>query len=257
MVNLFYAFGSIAENGLKAGGRTVKKFYVLQHIECEALGIWEEELKRWYARYEYVKVWEEAKMPAPENTLAAIVLGGPMSVNDTENYPFIIKEIEYLQKLIEAKVHVLGVCLGAQLLAAALGAKITNGPRAEIGYSTATLTHEGPQDPLMLGFPMELPVFQWHEQGFDLPPGAERLAGTDDYPNQAFRFENIWGFQFHLEVTPEMVGEFGKEYADMLERVPNLNYSKLMEQASAKGHMVTLYGRQVIRRFWDSVTAIE
>jgi GMP synthase (glutamine-hydrolysing) len=235
----------------------VKKFYVLQHIECEPLGIWEEELKRWYARYEYVKVWEGAPMPEPENTLAAIILGGPMSVNDTDNFPYLAQEMEYLRKLTEAKVHVLGVCLGAQLLAAALGAKISNGPKAEIGYATTTLTHIGTQDRLMLGFPMEFPVFQWHEQGFDLPKGAERLAGTEEYPNQAFRYENSWGLQFHLEVTPEMVVGFSQEYAEMLDRVPNLTPQKLKEHAATKGHMVTLYGRQVIRRFWDSVTAID
>lgn len=239
------------------GGKLVKKLYVLQHIGCESLGIWEEELKRWHARYEYIKVWEGSELPAPENTLAAIVLGGPMSANDTENYPFIAKEIEYLQRLIEAKIHVLGMCLGGQFLAAALGSKIVNGPGPEIGYSTVTLTPEGTQDTLMLGFPMELPVFQWHEQGFDLPKGAERLAGTDDYPTQAFQYENIWGFQFHLEVTPEMAAGFGEEYAGLVERIPNFTSQKLKEQAVAKGHMVTLYGRQVIRRFWDSVTAAD
>ena len=232
----------------------VKKFYVLQHIDCEPLGIWEEELKRWYARYEYIKVWEGAPLPEPENTLAAIVLGGPMSVNDTENFPFVTKEIEYLRKLVDAKVHVLGVCLGAQLLAAALGAEISNGSKAEIGYSTITLTHEGTEDRLMLGFPMEFPVFQWHEQGFELPRGAKRLAGTEDYPNQAFRYENVWGLQFHLEVTPAMTENFSQAYADMLEQAPNLTPRKLKEQAAVNGHMVTLYGRQVIRRFWDSVT---
>ncbi|MCD4812198.1 type 1 glutamine amidotransferase [bacterium] len=235
----------------------MKKFYVLQHIECEPLGIWEEELKRWYARYEYVKVWEGAAMPAPEDTLAAIILGGPMSVNDSENHPYLTAEIDYIKKLIDRKVHVLGVCLGAQVIAAALGAKIINGSRSEIGYSSVTLTHEGVADPLLLGFPMDLPVFQWHEQGFELPKGAERFAGTEDYPNQAFRYGNAWGFQFHLEVTPELVATFAQAYGEMLARVPSLTPQKLKDDANAKGHMVSLYGRQVIRRFWDSVTAME
>ncbi|MBN1596072.1 type 1 glutamine amidotransferase [candidate division FCPU426 bacterium] len=235
----------------------MKKFYVLQHIDCEPLGIWEEELKRWYARYEYIRVWEGVSMPAVEDTLAAIVLGGPMSANDADNYPFMHREIKYLRQLVDQNIHVLGVCLGAQMLASALGATVSNGPRAEIGYSTVTLNHAGTQDALMLAFPRELPVFQWHEQGFYLPKGAECLAGTEDYPNQAFRYKNAWGFQFHLEVTPEMVGEFGRQYADMLARIPQLTMVKLMEQAQVKGHMVTLYGRQVIRRFWDSVTAVD
>jgi GMP synthase (glutamine-hydrolysing) len=234
----------------------MKKLFVLQHVEREHLGVWEEELKRWYARFEYVRLWQGQKLPAPEETLAAIVLGGPMSVNDADQHPFLVKELDYLRRLMDADVHVLGVCLGAQLLAAALGAKVANGPRAEFGYSRVMLTYDGIKDTLLLGFPMELPVFQWHEQGFELPPGAVRLAGTDDYPNQVFRHGHAWGFQFHLEVTPEMAEQFARDHEEMLAAVPGLSRHKVVEQAGTLGQVSSLYGRQLIRRFWDSVTEV-
>lgn len=234
----------------------MKKLYVLQHVECETLGVWEEELKRWYARFEYVKLWQGQPLPEPENTLAAIVLGGPMSVNDVDQHPFLEKELEYLRRLLALDVHVLGVCLGAQLLAAALGAKVANGPKAELGYSRVMLTYDGVKDALLLGFPMELPVFQWHEQGFELPQGAVRLAGSDDYPNQVFRHGHAWGFQFHLEVTPEMAELFSRQYADMLVRASGVTRHKIAEQAATLGQVASLYGRQLIRRFWDSVTEV-
>ncbi|MEW6516163.1 MAG: type 1 glutamine amidotransferase [candidate division FCPU426 bacterium] len=234
----------------------MKKLYVLQHAESEPLGVWEEELKRWYARFEYVRLWQGQPLPQPEDTLAAIVLGGSMNVDDTEQHPFLIKELEYLRRLLEMDVHVLGVCLGAQLMAAALGAQVTNGPRAEIGYSRVMLTYDGVKDALLLGFPMELPVFQWHEQGFELPQGAIRLASTDEYPNQAFRHGHAWGFQFHLEVTPEMAEGFAREHEETLVRLHGLSRHKLAEQAGTVGQVASLYGRQLIRRFWDSVTEV-
>jgi GMP synthase (glutamine-hydrolysing) len=232
--------------------RSMKKIYVIQHVQTEPLGIWEEELQRWYAPFEYVPLWEGKPLPAPESTLAAIVMGGPMNVSDQGTVPFLRPEIEYLQELCRRRTHVLGVCLGAQLLAASLGAQVGPGPRAEIGYMTLTLTPTGAEDVLLSGFPMELPVFQWHGQGFDLPDGATRLATSPDYENQAFRAGNAWGFQFHLEVTPQLVDEWAVLGANEIQAV-GLSRAKLAEQAGAHGQMVALYGRQVIRRFWDSV----
>jgi GMP synthase-like glutamine amidotransferase len=234
----------------------VKTLYVLQHHECEPLGIWAEELNRWHVRSQSIPVWKNAELPAPESTLAAIILGGPMNVNETDRYPFIQAELNYLKRLLEAGIPVIGVCLGAQLLAAALGARVAPGPRPEIGYSAVTLTPAGAESTLFRGFPMELPVFQWHGQGFELPPKADLLASSPDYPQQAFRYGNAWGFQFHLEVTPAMVESWCREYSQELTQA-GVNPLKVNEQAALRGQMISLYGRQVIRRFWDSVTEID
>ncbi len=230
----------------------MKKLYVLQHAASEPLGIWHEELERWHVPFETVPLWQGGSLPSPEKTLAAIVMGGPMHVGDP-NFPGLTQEIAYLRKLLDLEVHVLGVCLGSQLLAAALEAPVAPGPKPEIGYGTVTLTPTGAEDPLLSGFPMELPVFQWHQQGFEPPVLAERLAASADYPNQAFRYRRAWGFQFHLEVTAELVDQWAAAGEADLRRVPGLNRAKLAEQAQVHGQMVALYGRQVIRRFWDSV----
>lgn len=231
-----------------------KKFFILQHVECEPLGIWEEELKRWHARYEYIELWKGQEIPEPKDTLASIILGGPMNVDETMDHPFITKEIDYIKALVDEDIHVLGVCLGAQLLAAALGARVSKGPKAEIGYKHVTLTPHGADNRLFRGFPMTLPVFQWHSQGFELPSGAEQLATSDDFANQAFCYNKAWGLQFHAEVTPELVDGFAEAYAEELEIQPGVTRNKLKEQANSQGQMVALYGRQLIRRFWDSVT---
>lgn len=233
----------------------MKKLFILQHAQTEPLGIWEEELQRWYAPYEYVELWRGQALPAPENTLAAIVMGGPMNVAEHDRYPFLTAEIEYLKRLFEQEKHILGVCLGAQLLAAALGARVAPGPRPEIGYSTVTLTPTGAEDALFSGFPMDLPVFQWHEQGFDLPAGATRLAASPDYENQAFRHGKAWGLQFHMETTPQMTDAWAESGATELQAA-GTNRAKLAEQAAAQSQMIALYGRQLIRRFWDSIAEV-
>lgn len=233
-----------------------KKFYILQHVACESLGIWEEELKRWHARYHYIKLWDGDPVPPAQETLAAIILGGPMNVDDRERHPYLEQEIEFIKQLVAENKHVLGVCLGSQLIAAALGARVTNGPVREIGYSNVTLTPNGAENRLFRGFPMTLPVFQWHGQGFELPPNTEQLAASDDYPNQAFNLGNTWGLQFHAEVTPELVDKMAEAYAEELAIQPGLTRTKLKEQALEHGQMVSLYGRQIIRRFWDSVTEL-
>ncbi len=233
-----------------------KKFFVLQHVACEPLGIWEEELNRWHARFETVKLWEGDKVPVASETLAAIVLGGPMNVDETDQFPFLEDEVAYIKALIEADIHVLGVCLGSQLMAKALGGRVSKGPKSEIGYSNVTLTPNGADNRLFRGFPMTLPVFQWHSQGFELPQGVEHLATSEDFPNQAFAFQHAWGLQFHAEVTSEQVESMAKAYEEELAVQPGVTRTKLKEQALAQGQMVALYGRQIIRRFWDSVTEI-
>ncbi len=233
----------------------MKKIYVLQHVAAEPLGIWEEELKRWHAPFEYVELWKGKPLPDPKSTLAVIVMGGFMNVDQIERYPYLKDEIEFLKILLANETHILGVCLGAQLLASALGSRVTYGPHPEIGYSEVTLTPIGAEDTLLTGFPMTLPVFQWHSQGFDLPENAVTLATSHNYPQQAFRINHAWGFQFHLEVTPELVQQWADEGSSDLQRA-GIQKNKLMEQIQTHGQMVSLYGRRVIRRFWDSIAEI-
>ncbi len=150
----------------------------------------------------------------PGSIEAVISLGGPMNVYETEEFPFLKDEDAFLKKALSEGVPILGICLGAQLLAKATGARITKAPQKEIGWRQVSLTKEGKADPLFAGLPSRLSVFQWHEDAFEIPPGGALLAESTPCRNQAFRYgRNAYGLQFHVEVTPEMVESWVKEYS--------------------------------------------
>ncbi|MBE9079993.1 glutamine amidotransferase [Romeria aff. gracilis LEGE 07310] len=133
---------------------------------------------------------------------AALVFGGPMSAND-ETEPFIRKELDWISQVLTAGKPYLGVCLGAQMLARVLGATVDHHPKAhrEIGYHPIYATAAG-QDL----FPPELYVYQWHQEGFEIPASATLLAKGDAFPNQAFRYgSQAYGVQFHPEITADMI----------------------------------------------------
>jgi GMP synthase (glutamine-hydrolysing) len=141
-------------------------------------------------------------LPTVQELRGLVVMGGPMGVSDTASHPYLAGELDLLASAVAAGLPVLGVCLGAQLLAAALGARVYRGAQPEIGAGTVTLTDEGRADPVLGAASREqLPVVHWHQDTFDLPPGASRLAGSSLYPNQAFRIGPCaYGLQFHVEV---------------------------------------------------------
>ena len=142
-----------------------------------------------------------------------IFMGGPMSANDA--LPFIQREIGIIEAALAARRPVLGVCLGAQLLARALGARVYRNPVKEIGWAPVYWTEAARQDHLFEGLPSPETVFHWHGETFDLPAGAEWLAWSDACRNQAFRAgSNAYGLQFHLEVTPEMISTWCSEDAN-------------------------------------------
>ena len=141
-------------------------------------------------------------LPSLEELRGLVVMGGPMGVSDTASDPYLADELELLASAVAAGRPVLGVCLGAQLLAAALGGTVYRGARPEIGPGTVTLSAAGRADPVLgAAGRAELPVVHWHQDTFELPAGAVRLAGSDLYPNQAFRVGVCaYGLQFHVEV---------------------------------------------------------
>jgi len=128
-----------------------------------------------------------------------IVLGGPMGANDDEHHPHLAEERELLGGAVRAGYPVLGICLGSQLLAAALGGRVYKGPVDENGFGEVTPTREGGRDPVLGPAGPAIPVCHWHGDTFDLPPGAVHLATSARYPNQAFRVgDRAYGFQFHV-----------------------------------------------------------
>jgi GMP synthase-like glutamine amidotransferase len=195
---------------------------VLQHIACEPPGVYEDVLREQGATIHRVELDEGEPLPDRREADAIVCMGGPMSATDDAELPWLAAEKTFIADSVRAGVPFWGVCLGVQLLAASLGARVYPGPAPEVGVLPVELTAEGLDDPVFAGLPPVLPTLQWHGDTFDLPEGAVRLAGSPAYPNQAFRFgPTAYGVQFHVEVSPELAREWAAvpEYAESLERV--------------------------------------
>jgi GMP synthase (glutamine-hydrolysing) len=172
-------------------------------------------------------------MPDVSQWSALIVMGGPMGVN--EDYPS-KNDVVALIKAAIGTIPMLGICLGSQLIAHALGARVypneRDGARAkEIGYDTVRLTPEGSADRLFKGFDSDVRVLQWHGDAFDLPSGASLLATSAVCRNQAFAYENAYGLLFHLELTPEMVRGLADVNRDWTHEHFDLDEEKLARDA--------------------------
>ncbi len=151
----------------------------------------------------------------PSDYAGVLVFGGPMSANDT-HLDGIRAELDWLPRILDAGLPYLGVCLGAQLMARALGAEVAPHPESltEIGYFPIQATPSGRQL-----FPEQLHVYHWHKEGFALPPGAELLASSQRFPNQAYRYDGrVYGIQFHPEVTRPMMQHWLVDGAEHLQQ---------------------------------------
>ena len=177
----------------------------IRHVAFEDLGVWREVLAARDYGFAYVEAGvDDMADPALLSADFLIVLGGPVGVYETDVYPFLVEEIETIRRRLEQQKPILGVCLGAQLLATALGARVAPGPGKEIGYAPVDLTEAGRAS--ALARLEDLPVLHWHGDNCGLPPGAERLASTALCPVQAFRAgPAALGLQFHLEVDPSRI----------------------------------------------------
>lgn len=198
------------------------KIIVLQHAEAEQPGRIARAIHREHVQYDCIRSWEGQPVPANVDEVdALVVMGGPMSVYETGRYPFLADEITLVQSAISAGKPVLGVCLGSQLMAAALGARVYPNVRKEIGWFDIRFSNEAAGDALLRGLPASLKAFHWHGDTFDLPEGAVRLASSDVTPNQAFRFgRNAYALQFHMEVDGESLEALLRAFPDDLEGQP-------------------------------------
>lgn len=161
-------------------------------------------------RYWDVSAMKPDEIKLPDETNGLIVLGGMMNADHEQKHAFLAPEKQLIREAVEkAKIPVLGICLGAQLLARALGAKVFKNPVKEIGWTPITLTPEGLADPVLSKLGQGTPQFQWHEDTFELPAGATLLAETPDCPRQAFRVnDQTYGVQFHPEVNLATIQEW-------------------------------------------------
>jgi GMP synthase (glutamine-hydrolysing) len=228
---------------------------VLQHIPCEPPGVYEELLLERGASITRVELDEQ--QPIPDRPFDAVVaMGGPMSVNDEDEHPWLGAEKRLIRETVTAGLPFWGACLGVQLLASALGARVYPGAAPEVGLLPVTLTPEGRDDPVTGVLPPDVLTLQWHGDTFDLPDGATRLAGSSAFENQAFRFRNAYGVQFHLEVTRTMVDEWSRvpayvEYADLVLGAGSL--PRLLEDFAEREAELKEYGRRMFEA-WIGVT---
>ncbi len=186
------------------------KTLIIKHIGNEGpvtIGVY---LKKIKAETQTIELWRGEELPTDLSDISSVVcLGGPMNVYEEEKYPFLKKENAFIKEVLKKGIPFFGVCLGAQLLAKAAGAKVYKAAEEEIGWSKIKLTQEGKKDKIFSGLDADtLDVFQWHGDTFDIPKGGVLLAEGDKVKNQAFRIGSAYGFQFHIEVDEEKLSEW-------------------------------------------------
>ena len=181
-------------------------------------------------------------LPEVRDVSALIVLGGAMGANDDLRHPFLYDLKIFIRQVVSDGIPYLGICLGGQLLAAALGARVVSGRWEELGSLPVALTTEGRGDVLFAGLSTEFGTFQWHHDSFDIPAGGLLLASSPVCPHQAFRIgASAWGTQFHPEVTEQIIRDWcawDPSTAGRVEELVNAFQSVEMAYSSASRHML-------------------
>lgn len=180
--------------------------HYFQHVPFEGLGSIEPWLDSNGYELTNTRFFESADLPDPKAIDLLVVMGGPMSVNDDDKFPWLTLEKQFVREIIESGKPVLGICLGAQIIANAMGAKVFPNVAKEIGWFPIHAVASSVDS--VFHFPSSEIVFHWHGETFDLPPGAIRMAQSEGCENQAFQLgERVIGLQFHLETTPKSARE--------------------------------------------------
>jgi GMP synthase (glutamine-hydrolysing) len=199
----------------KSSASALRQAVALRHVAYEDLGLLAQILRSegWDTSY-CESANDDLGAPAIEAADLLIVLGGPFGAYETETYPFLAEEIAILERRLARKRPTLGICLGAQLMAKALGARVFPGPVREVGWGRVELTAQGRQSCLYPLAEDGAKVVHWHGDTFDLPSGAARLASNDNYQNQAFAFgDEALALQFHLEADAATLEKWYVGYA--------------------------------------------
>ncbi|MDO8644580.1 MAG: type 1 glutamine amidotransferase [bacterium] len=215
------------------------KILICQHAAYEILGTFLPLLKEKGVRIRHVNF---ERTPEAEPGLAGcqglVLLGGPQHLYENNLTPHLAYEIKLIREAIEQEMPVLGICLGAQLIAKALGGVVKRNSLPEIGWTEIEPTEEGKKDPLLRHFSKKQILFEWHEDTFELPEGAIHLAQSKYCPNQAFRYgKNVYGFQFHLERDEAFIEGCleNQERHREFEKIPGLTVEKM--RASTRKNM--------------------
>ncbi len=210
---------------------------IIEHIETEGPGTLGEFLARRGYQLEYARLYEGYDFSEKHPGYDLIVsMGGPMNVYEEEKYPFLAKETVFLRKSVAEGSNVIGICLGAQMVAKCCGASVTQSPMREVGWGTVALTSSGLSDKIFAGVKNPLTVFQWHEDMFDIPKSGILLAQSQECPHQAFRINRAYGFQFHVEVDANILDTW---FHDSHEKESILNtYHDLADELKEQSELI-------------------
>jgi len=234
----------------------MKPIYVFCHAPSVPLGSVERLPSRHGVELEVVRFYEPGDVRFDASAASGlIVLGGPMSASDTLRYPFLADEVRFMRQMMAANKPVLGICLGAQLMARALGARTYRNHTKEIGWHEVELLPAAEHDPLFGGLAGPMPVFQWHGDTFDLPLGVEHLARSALCEHQAFRFGNAWAVQFHAEITAEIIAQWlsAEEFAGDCAEIGARRVAEIRAQLEERLAPTAAAGMALFDRFADRV----
>ena len=195
-----------------------KEVVILEHVSTEKAGTLLDHLNKNGIPFQSIRLYERGyALPPLDSAAALIVMGGPMNVYEEDKFPFLREENLYIKEAVKNKVPYLGICLGSQLLAKALGARVYKAKRAEVGWDDVRLSESAQKDGIFSGLDLSsLKVLQWHEDTFDLPEGAVHLASSPAVPHQAYSLDGLfYGLQFHVEVDRPMLQQWFEKRDDL------------------------------------------
>jgi GMP synthase (glutamine-hydrolysing) len=232
----------------------MRKVHVIQHVEIEPLGIISDVLEMKNIQTEHTHVYRGDTVPTNLDGAGALILmGGPMGANDFDEYPTLLDELRLIGVALERRLPLLGICLGSQLIATALGESVYPGEKKEIGWHQVIPSHEAANDPLMSNLREPFAGLHWHGDIFDLPADAELLASSAQTECQAFRYEeNVYGFLFHMEITEQMIADWTHHFADEAEETGQTS-DKIRSQSRELLPQLHERGRQVFERWAELV----
>jgi len=226
----------------------------IRHVAFEDLGLFERVLEAAGYQVRYLEAgMDELTWIEPLGPDLLIILGGPISANDEVRFPFIHDELTLLETRMHAGMPTLGVCLGAQLMARALGGKVTPGSRNEIGWAPLSLSEAGMDSPLRHLAPEKTPVLHWHGDICEVPDDVDVLASTAITPVQAFRFKKSLALQFHPEVTVHGLERWYIGHLGEIEQTPGLSVEGLRENTQRYGYNMDIYGVAFLEEWLDQL----
>lgn len=211
------------------------RLLVFQHVAAEPLGTLDPLIRRRGHRVRFANFERHPDaLPNVDRYRGLVVLGGPMNVEDHAHRAHLLTEMRAIERMLHQGKPVLGICLGAQLLAHVLGAPVRPHPRPEVGWYPLHATDAGRADPVLAPLGEVAPVFQWHRYSFDLPAGATHLARTEQCEAQAFRYgDNAYGFQFHLEMDERLIDRW---LANPAYREELADFGHATDEATIRAH---------------------